>query len=95
MGFTRRQLLTGMKPSPSLFRPNRAGLAPGRAQIGPACLARRGIECRICGEACTAGAIRFSPQPGGAARPRIDAARCNGCGQCLPGCPVSAIQEAS
>ncbi len=61
------------------------------ARIGEACLAPRDIECRICGEACPAGAIRFRPQRGGVAQPSFDAGRCTGCGACFSPCPVRAI----
>ncbi len=61
------------------------------ARIGEACLAPRGVECRICGEACPSGAIRFRPRPGGVAQPSFDAARCTGCGACFAPCPVRAI----
>jgi len=62
-----------------------------RARIGEACLAQRGVECRICGEACGVGAIRFRPRVGGVALPQLDEAACNGCGACLAPCPVQAI----
>ncbi|MFC5301719.1 ferredoxin-type protein NapF [Azospira restricta] len=62
-----------------------------RATIGDACLARRAVECRICGEMCDAAAIRFLPQAGGIAAPQLDAARCTGCGACVAPCPTAAI----
>ncbi|AYH42021.1 ferredoxin-type protein NapF [Azoarcus sp. DN11] len=69
------------------------GLAPWRlaAVIAEACLARRGIECRVCGEACGAAAICFRPSRGGVAQPLFDAERCTGCGACQAPCPAGAI----
>lgn len=62
-----------------------------RARIDAGCLAQRGVECRVCGEACATGAIRFRPAAGGVARPEFDAARCTGCGACQAPCPAGAI----
>jgi len=62
-----------------------------RAQIGEACLAQRGVECRICGEACGASAIRFRPRLGGVALPQLDEVACTGCGACLAPCPTQAL----
>jgi ferredoxin-type protein NapF len=69
------------------------GGAPWRleARIGDACLALRGVECRICGECCDAGAIRFRPCRGAVAQPRLDADLCSGCGACVAPCPAGAI----
>lgn len=61
------------------------------AHIGNTCLAQHGVECRVCGEACGEGAIRFRPRPGGVALAELDAARCTGCGACFAPCPVRAI----
>ncbi|NLF55626.1 MAG: ferredoxin-type protein NapF [Thauera phenolivorans] len=65
------------------------------AAIGAACLATRGVECRVCGESCPTGAIRFRPQPGGVARPQLDALECTGCGACVGPCPARAISMLS
>jgi ferredoxin-type protein NapF len=65
-----------------------------RAQVGAACLARHGIECRVCGEACPIGAIHFRPRAGGVAEPELDAAACSGCGACQAPCPAAAIEVA-
>jgi len=59
--------------------------------IGDGCLAARQVECRVCGEACDAGAIRFRPRVGGPARPEVDEAGCTGCGACIAPCPVGAV----
>lgn len=61
------------------------------ARIGDACLAQRGVECRVCGEACGEGAIRFRPRLGGVALAELDVERCTGCGACFAPCPVRAI----
>jgi ferredoxin-type protein NapF len=55
------------------------------------CLADRGVECRLCGDACEPRAIRFRPARGGIAALALDAAACTGCGECLATCPVGAI----
>ncbi|HNN09095.1 MAG: ferredoxin-type protein NapF [Rhodocyclaceae bacterium] len=70
-----------------------AELAPWhlRATIGDTCIARKGVECRICGEQCGEAAIRFIPQMGGIALPQFDPDRCTGCGACVGPCPVQAI----
>jgi len=79
--------------APAALMRRDAGGAPWRltATVGDTCLAGHGVECRVCGEACGPGAIRFRPQMGGAARPQLDAARCTGCGACYAPCPVGAI----
>lgn len=65
-----------------------------KAEIGDTCLARRQVECRICGEQCGEDAIRFRPQPGGISLPELDAGRCTGCGACVASCPSRAIRVA-
>ena len=62
------------------------------ASIGDACLAKQKVECRVCGEACDAGALRFRPTLGGVSLPELDAAACTGCGACVAPCPVRAIE---
>lgn len=62
-----------------------------RASIGEACLAEAGVECRICGENCPAGVIRFRPRLGKVAQPQLDAAAYTGCGTCFAPCPTRAI----
>ncbi|MCP5140858.1 MAG: ferredoxin-type protein NapF [Chromatiales bacterium] len=64
---------------------------PWVAEIGATCLSQRGVECRICGDACAPRAIRFRPAVRAAARPELDPARCDGCGFCLSVCPEHAI----
>jgi ferredoxin-type protein NapF len=71
-----------------------AAVAAELALIAPSCLAQQRVECRVCGEACEAGAIRFRPQLGGVARPEVNAAACTaaqGCRDCVPACPVGAV----
>ena len=59
--------------------------------ITDACLSRRGVVCRSCGDACESAAIGFRLETGGRALPLIDKQRCNGCGGCLAVCPAHCI----
>jgi len=59
--------------------------------IGPDCLALNRVVCRSCAEHCDAHAIHFHLAPGGIAIPLLRPERCNGCGDCVPVCPASAI----
>ncbi|MBL8301268.1 MAG: 4Fe-4S dicluster domain-containing protein [Ideonella sp.] len=86
MDASRRSFLAG-RPLPAV--------PPGAAVlISPACLARHGVECRVCGEACDRAAIRFPPRRGGVAQPAIEPARCTLCGDCVAPCPVGAVSVA-
>jgi ferredoxin-type protein NapF len=62
-----------------------------KALISDLCLARKGVECRICGDFCDVRAIRFTPRLGGTALPEITLETCNGCGACVAPCPTGAI----
>jgi ferredoxin-type protein NapF len=64
------------------------------AAIDAGCLTGKGVECRVCGEACPTGAIRFRPALGGIAPPQLDVSRCTGCGACVAPCPVDAVRVA-
>ena len=61
--------------------------------IDEGCLALQQVECRVCGEACDTGAIRFHPRLGGVAVPEVDNTACNGCGACIAPCPVVAVRR--
>lgn len=63
-----------------------------KTSIAPHCLSLSGIVCRTCGEHCEAGAIGFALLPGGRARPLVDDARCDSCGECARACPAQAIE---
>jgi ferredoxin-type protein NapF len=67
---------------------------PRRAVVGPTCLAAQRVECRLCGEGCDSGAIRYPPRLGAVPWPVIDGERCTGCGDCLTLCPPGALQLA-
>ena len=73
------------------LQPSLVGAWQLQAMIGPTCLTSNGVECRICGEACEAQAIRFPPTAGGVAHPYFDAGQCSGCGACIAPCPTQAI----
>jgi ferredoxin-type protein NapF len=63
-----------------------------RARIADRCLARQGVECRSCGDACETAAIRFRLVAGGVSQPLMDVTACTGCGACYSVCPVQAIE---
>ena len=67
-----------------------AGTPAGLA-ISDACLARLGVVCQACGDACPERAIGFALRRGGPPLPTLDEDRCTGCGACVPICPVGAI----
>ncbi len=58
---------------------------PGAARVIPsACLAHQRVLCSSCAERCPlAGALRIV-----AGKPVVDAARCDGCGECALACPA-------
>lgn len=58
------------------------------------CLARLFVHCQSCGDACPEQAIGFMPRVGGPPLPRVHAARCTGCGECIAACPASALVTA-
>ncbi|AZN36476.1 ferredoxin-type protein NapF [Iodobacter ciconiae] len=62
------------------------------AKINESCLAERGVECRICGEACGEQAIRFQLAVGKVAHPFVNAEQCTGCGACVSSCPSQSIR---
>ena len=65
-----------------------------KAGISDACLAQRGVECRVCGDFCDVRAIRFAPRIGSTPLPAIDTDACTGCGACVAPCPTTAIRIA-
>jgi ferredoxin-type protein NapF len=65
------------------------------ATIAPDCLAKHGVVCQTCGDACQARALSFRHQSAYRVPvPVIDADVCSGCGACVASCPVSAISVA-
>ncbi|MFA3761924.1 ferredoxin-type protein NapF [Yersinia sp. 2466 StPb PI] len=68
-------------------------LTPWRLKINISerCLPFHNIECRSCQDSCESRAIRFRPRVNGIAQPELDLPACNGCGACVPSCPVQAV----
>ena len=79
---TRRSFLTGGAAAP----PARDAIS-----ISEVCLARAGIVCQTCGDACPERAIRFPLRRGGPPLPVVEEDACTRCGACAPVCPVAAI----
>ena len=77
----------------------RAGALPGPSALGgwlaeltlARCLSSRGVECRLCGDACEPRALRFQPGPRGVALPQLEAEACTACGHCVGVCPTQAL----
>ena len=62
---------------------------PRLARPLESCIARQGVVCELCRDACETRAIGFLRSAG--VVPVVDPLLCNGCGECVPACPVSAI----
>lgn len=82
------------EPSRRFFLTGRSTPPAAGIEIGAACFAARGIVCQSCGDLCPETAIRFHPRHGAPPVPSVNATTCNGCGECITGCPASAIQMA-
>lgn len=90
MEINRRNFLTGrFFQGGGYLRP--PGSLTEKAAISDACVSLLGVACRVCGDVCDTGAIRFQIIAKAISRPVIDAARCTGCGACLHPCPVQAV----
>ncbi|WP_406872243.1 ferredoxin-type protein NapF [Aminobacter sp. P9b] len=63
--------------------------------ISDACLARSGVSCMTCRDACPEAAIAFRPRIGGPFVPELNESACTGCGACIGLCPSQAIAVAS
>lgn len=85
---TRRQVIFGK------FHGSKAPSRVVRPAFSESCLARQGVVCRSCGEACEAGAIVFRPTAGGISPPVLRVEPCTGCGDCAKVCPVGALSLA-
>ncbi|PSU97433.1 ferredoxin-type protein NapF [Photobacterium kishitanii] len=78
-------------PEP-LFEPQQQPPWQQTVTINASCIALNNIECRSCGDQCETQAINFVLQVGKVAQPMINDAACSGCGACISGCPVAAIE---
>ena len=57
------------------------------------CILSKGEECTACIRACPYEAILMSPAADGfTVEPRVDAARCTGCGACEAACPTAPVR---
>jgi ferredoxin-type protein NapF len=83
--------VTACQPRALLRRSEDAAPWPYKARVSDACLPKKGVECRVCGDFCDVRAIRFQPRLGGNPLPDIDIETCTGCGACVAPCPATAI----
>lgn len=92
---SRRTLLTAIFPFSSRDTAHSSGSAEAplhwvaTVSGSNACVERHGVSCRRCSEVCEHSAIRILAREGPGAV--IDGSACNGCGDCVPVCPVEAI----
>jgi ferredoxin-type protein NapF len=88
MSPSRRRLFFGKRPEQA---PEEDDVPPQLIAVADTCLAANGIACRSCDDACPRRVFRFKPTFGGRITPTIAVHRCNGCGDCLPICPIGAL----
>lgn len=84
---------TQVCPSGAITRltlPEKNRFIIGRAQLNlDTCWLASGHECTACIRACPYGALAVRSTDGGfSTAPVLDASKCNGCGACVPVCPV-------
>ncbi len=75
-----------------VFRPLDEEPWQQKAYIGEACIARKQVVCRSCGENCEPEAIQFRLKVGKVAEPEINLESCTGCGACVAVCPTQAVK---
>jgi ferredoxin-type protein NapF len=83
--------VTACQPRALLRASEDAAPWPYKALVSEACLPKKGVECRVCGDFCDVRAIRFTPRIGGNPLPDIDPETCTGCGACVAPCPATAL----
>ncbi|WP_200479866.1 4Fe-4S dicluster domain-containing protein [Azospirillum brasilense] len=92
MAISRADLFRGRIRSESTpAQPTPAAPQAVQARIGAGCLSYTGTDCRMCGDHCDRGAIRFRPLGRGRWLPIIEESDCTGCGDCAAVCPVKAV----
>jgi len=96
VNLARRSFLFHSKSSPVATNKHADGAEPVSGYetlvIDEHCLAHDKVYCESCRDVCAVGAIKFKLQLGQVPLPFIQMEACTGCGDCIPSCPVSAIQ---